>query len=359
MADKDLRLWMASRSVFPQTATETTHALDANTDAYAALMNLENGHGNVTKIHINVQSITGTSPSYRVALESQADGQTADGTVLGVGNSAKKDGLLVADANALTLDTAYPPTSDSQPVAVTVRYESGTVDASNFALLNAGITLHSAPNYPFFTLITAGTPAVGSGAPFVSLEYADGYIQPAGQWAAAGTTVPSTTVSWASSSNPLYHGNAWVPDFNAEIDAIETCLTLSGTADCNLKIFEDGVLKRTVAIDANRNWRTTTSGWAIYPFTKLEITATKTYWFLIEPTTANNVTIIYPNLISLNAIKSLAGLLYGMTATSGLSPTYYNSGTFRVYPIWPRVYTADFGAGGSVLFNPGLTGNIG
>lgn len=154
------------------TPTFTNFAVDAATDGIGAALQAIDANP-ITHIGFRVGARVGTPPTYIVGLESQL-GTTgfADGTYLGGGTPASATFTPPADTTWdgtwqwVALANAYTPTR-GETIAPTIRYSSGTIDASNHTTftnevsnLNEGV----AHSFPVSLRLTAGTWTMRSGA---------------------------------------------------------------------------------------------------------------------------------------------------------------------------------------------------
>jgi hypothetical protein len=144
--------------------TFNNHTVDANNDGIAMVFQARGAEA-ITHLGFRVGARTGTPPTYIIGLESvSATTGAPDGTILGGGSPASKTFTPPADATWdgtlqwLQLDNAYTP-SRGQVLAITVRYSSGTIDASNFISMTSHVAGmgHSFMCFPNGQRLTAGT----------------------------------------------------------------------------------------------------------------------------------------------------------------------------------------------------------
>lgn len=157
----------------------TGHSLDANNDAVGYAIQARDTDP-ITAVRFRYGSRTGTPPSYVATLESlDASTGMPDGVDVGGGSPTAK--IFTPPANATwdaTLQTVtwtnpYTPTSRGQILVPTIRYSSGTVDASNFSSFNSHVTTTTqsgvTAQFPRAFRLTAGTWANQGSLPLVSL----------------------------------------------------------------------------------------------------------------------------------------------------------------------------------------------
>lgn len=148
-------------------------SLDATNDGLAHTFQ-PNSTDPITHLGFRYGVRTGTPPTYIIGLESADASGLPNGTYLGGGTPASStftppadsswDGLWKWEA----IDNAYTP-SRGQVLALTIRYSSGTVDASNFSSYSRtvqGIRAVFGNLFPCNLTLIAGTWAKQSGQLF-------------------------------------------------------------------------------------------------------------------------------------------------------------------------------------------------
>lgn len=135
----------------------------------------------ITHLGYRYGARTGTPPTYIIGLESVDGSGHPDGTVLGGGSpasvtftppaSAAIDGTWVWQA----LANSYTPTR-GQFLAATIRYSSGTVDASNFSSFSRTLTgsVASLRGLPYASTLSGGTWTKQSAPPLFGYRTASG-----------------------------------------------------------------------------------------------------------------------------------------------------------------------------------------
>lgn len=143
----------------------TNHSLDATTDGVAFVFQARDTNP-ITHIGFRYGARTGTPPTYVATLEGVSTTTGApDGSDLGGGSATAKTFTPPADATWdgtwqwIALTNSYTPTL-GQVLCFTIRYSSGTVDASNFSsitrtLNDLGPTVNL--RFPYTSVLTAGT----------------------------------------------------------------------------------------------------------------------------------------------------------------------------------------------------------
>lgn len=138
----------------------STHALDATTDAFGCVMQVQEA-ATITQACFLVGFSTGTKPTYIVSLQSLDANGFNSGTVLGGGSPASatftpgSDGAFqcVTLANSIAL-------TRGQHVAINVAYSSGTINASNYEEFGIGMVSNGSTvknGFPYCYTNTAGS----------------------------------------------------------------------------------------------------------------------------------------------------------------------------------------------------------
>lgn len=317
MATVDLGGFFRSQTNMAVVGAPATSTLDTNTD-FEGCIAVATRAIVVRKVGLWVQTLTGTSPTYRIGLESQADGGSSgvpSGTYLASGNG-KHDQQLAAGYNEITLD-ADVTLAAGDAFAVTVRYQSGTIDASNFALVNNGIVSDSHTNNPG-VFVNTGAFTYRQGLCCKTLIDTGGGILE--DFGAASET---TNQTWNSGSTPLLRGTALTIPTGIDLEVVGIKATIRPGAATNFRFVlwrgTDGASTATtatvdtdVAMDQAITW----------PF-QLGITPTwmlagETWRFLVEPTNVNSFS-TFLRLDFTSAAQRIAavGDLFYTTGNSG------------------------------------------
>jgi hypothetical protein len=165
---------IANPSALVGSTSFTTQALNAtNNGAWAVY--LAPKAGTITKIGVNFTAKTGTAPTYRFGVEGVTPTRQPDSTYKASGNAFVDAANPATGWAWRTLGTSVTVAAGDE-LAATVRYQSGTVDASNFSTIavRMGTGTFLAP---FAGTLTAGTNAtVAGGLPCIALQYDDGTV---------------------------------------------------------------------------------------------------------------------------------------------------------------------------------------
>lgn len=119
----------------------------------------------ITKIRFRYGARTGTPPSYVVTIEGVDASGNPDGTDKGGGSPTAKIFTPPADTTwdglyqEITLTNSYTPASVSELLAITIRYSSGTVDASNCSSITRGVSeaTPGSVGFPFAVTLSGGS----------------------------------------------------------------------------------------------------------------------------------------------------------------------------------------------------------
>jgi hypothetical protein len=193
----------------------------------------------VNKVHIYINSITGTSPTYRVGLQGDSSGEPS-GTWLGATNQAYQDMTPSASGwITLTLNETASLTSGTV-YHIVVQYQSGTINGSNyssFRILYPKILYQhsneSTNNISFSDsnlarLFNSGSiwsvsPTYG---PFFIIEYTDTNL--------SGCAMTFTGIA-INNSNTIYGEQITIDTANQDVETIGFYVKKSGTPDDDLE----------------------------------------------------------------------------------------------------------------------------
>lgn len=169
-----------SSAFWPSNSTPSfqNHPVDANNDGVGLLLQAETADA-ITHIGFRVGSRTGSPPTYSVTLEGIDGSGNPNGTDLG-GGSPTLATFTPPASNAwdgtwqwVALTNAYTPTR-GQFIAATLRYSTGTIDASN--LISVGSHVINAPassfGFPTALRLTGGTWAKQGQFPLMAVRTA-------------------------------------------------------------------------------------------------------------------------------------------------------------------------------------------
>jgi hypothetical protein len=101
----------------------------------------------ITHGFIRLNSITGTTPTYRLSLQGVDGSGNPDGTIKGGGSPVSKTfspsslGWAASSGHWVQFDNSYTPANRGEMLALVMDYSSGTVDASNFASMTNGFSV--------------------------------------------------------------------------------------------------------------------------------------------------------------------------------------------------------------------------
>lgn len=198
MADALQTRILATTPLVPDgTALAATNvSCDANNDGVGWVFSSPTTDA-ITHVGFRYGARTGTPPTYIIGLESPVvTTGLPDGTVLGGGSPASATFTPPADTSWdglwqwVALANSYTPTRD-QKLALTIRYSSGTVDASNFSSFTRTVS-GAASNFPYALTLTAGTWAIFAFGSCFGIRTASGRFGPL--WQSNYVTRSASTV---------------------------------------------------------------------------------------------------------------------------------------------------------------------
>ncbi|HMQ15396.1 MAG TPA: hypothetical protein PKC49_05420 [Phycisphaerae bacterium] len=238
-------------TLLPSVSTLVTLALTSGDHAIAALLRAP-ASGSLEALGVLVTSVVGTSPTYRLAVEGVAATRSPDGAVKG-GGAAKADrDDLGAGHQWLALDA--PLAVDAgELLALTMRYQSGTVSAFNHLVCGVRPTgLLSAPQLPCSATNTGGGWTAGAGFPLLAARYADGRVL-RGLGALAGAPVQHTL---SSATDPLRMGAAFTPPLRCRLLGAGVVVSATTqTFDLEAWVGSASVAARVVSVDPALAWQ--------------------------------------------------------------------------------------------------------
>lgn len=109
----------------------------------------------ITRVGIEVISITGTSPTYEVSLQSVDGSGNPSGTILGGGTAKNTGTFSSAGWKELALDSAVI-LARGQVIALAIKYSSGTINSTNFVSFCVAASNTSQPGFPFYSTLASG-----------------------------------------------------------------------------------------------------------------------------------------------------------------------------------------------------------
>lgn len=185
-----------------QLITIYSFSLDASTDELQYLFQAPAAL-TITALGVCYASRVGTPPTYKISLQGiSATDNLADGTIKGGASPASATFTPPADStwNTIfkwfTLDNAYT-TTRGEWLALVVKYDSGTVNGSNYSTFYSRTTGWTVKTFPRCVEVNAGTPAGQTVKPVFGYKTASasyGYpmqnsiVGPGGNYIDSGTT---------------------------------------------------------------------------------------------------------------------------------------------------------------------------
>lgn len=349
-------------SACPDSVTLVTFALDlthATTgDGIATIFSPMPGK-TIEKIFALVTAITGTSPTYRMTIETVTAPRTPSATPATA--SAYVDVTPVGAGwvgGALGANHVVGSTSDM--LAVTVRYQSGTCDGSNFATFARCYPAAVNKNAPYQLTMTAGTwGGVDDEVSLLVVTYTDGTVQPL--MLHGSSTAPVVNNAWNSGSSPIYRGNSFTPGVARQINGVDIAFRVSNDGhDGRVRVLDAAgtVISQSATMEGDKLFGVNTSQQHVRielePFTH---PAGTKYYYVWEPLTATSNGLFHHVVCESEAAqRAIGGLLKGATGTAVPAWTDYDNGTdgYRVYSIHPVASQIDGGSGGGgPLIGPG------
>ena len=327
----------------------TTQALDASTDGAGAIFYVPKT-GTIDRIGVLQTAKAGTAPTYRYGVEGVTTTRAPDGTYLNAGN-AYVDAADPATAFAWRTLGATASVTAGDLVAATVRYQTGTVDASNFSTLAVRVGSGITQFHPFGLTLTAGTwAATTNGQPCIALRYDDGDV--------IFGTVPASSLAntaWNSGSSPIYLGTKWTPAVTCRLVGCWVCIRVPDNNTHNIRLYAGTASSPEFTVDFDSDTgiaNNTTANASYIPVPPTTLTAGAVYRLVLEPTTANNnTTFAHAVFADADAQAAYGGELKGTSGVAGSPPTWtdYDNGTdgYRVYPVFPVIDDVTASGGGS------------
>ncbi len=330
--------------------------LDAAADAVGAIYKAPRA-GTIDRIGVWTVSVVGTSPTYRLALETVADGPQPSNTVRT--NTAVQPAQLLTTLSAgwtwHTLTNALDNVTAGMEIAATVRYSSGTVDGSNHALVANNVITNATRNHPFPVVNTTGAWATFARAPIIALRYSDDFI--------VRGVCPINflgTSNFAQNSTPDERGIFFTPPFTMSCIGAAAAIFPTGTAaDFDIVLYDSAsTALRTVSFDVNRVSAATSWGQFRVGWSPVTLTQGANYRITLRPSTNNNVRLATYRYASQAELLTFQDA-YLTERTDAGSWTTFNNATdgFRsgcICPILEDITTG--GVSGGLLVHPGMVG---
>lgn len=333
----------------PYDGTVGTHPLDANNDGIGAVL-IAPKAGTIDRIGFPVSAVTGTSPTYRLGVQS-ASGRAPSGTYLGATNAAYVDNAPSgAGYTWLTLGETVT-VSQGDILVATALYQSGTVDGSNFATAIRGLSVESfVVSAPYAITLTAGTWSVTARPPSISLKYDDDTVFP---FTAAVSGAGNNAINRLS--NPLYRGTLWTPAVDQRIVGVQILGSFDDADDFDVHLFEGtgSSPNQTVSVDSSVVHNATGAASAIFvPLEPETLTASTAYRVVIEPKTANFLNNFgHAVFADADSRSAFCGDLMGTTAATAGTWTDYTDRVYSIVPVIDQVDVAASSGGGSFVIS--------
>lgn len=336
-------------------STGNSFNINASTNGIASIFIAERAVS-IDRVIFNVASVLGTTPTFRWALEGVTSRNTPDGTIKGSGtvkydSAPSGSGLVTASFGA-----AYTP-SIGEILALTCRYQSGTIDGSNRMNIYYGTTAYGTIGGPYGALLTAGSwGGAGSGVPCMAPLYSDGVV---GRRFVPFSSITNNTPT--SSSNPKYYGSYWVPALSMTLSGVLVGARMAAGSSFTVSLFEGTNTTAVASLTVNPDLASsTTGGGPLFVPLAYTLTAGTVYRFVVSMTTATAFTVFASASFTTQAAHdAFWGPLYGCTGSSGsLTWTDYVSGSdWRAYPVIPCVDSIT-ASGGGLLTQRAWTGGV-
>lgn len=184
-------------------ASISSHSADANNDGVAWVFQA-NTADPITHLGFRYGARTGTPPTYSMRLEGVGTDGLPDNADIGGGSATAKTFTPPADTTWngtwrwIELTNPFTPTR-GQMLASTIRYSSGTIDASNFSSFSYTWTgIRPSSGFPYPLLLTAGTWAKNAGASLF------GYRTANGRYGIIGISEYTTNISTAGNRQAMH-----------------------------------------------------------------------------------------------------------------------------------------------------------
>ncbi len=352
-----------------QTTSPTGSPLDDTTDAVALLMLVPrptNTGNPITDIGVLIPSIAGTSPTYRIAIESINNGPIPSGTILtnSLGNPIQIDHQFVATGwqwLSFPANNRLDNLAAGSEICVTVRYLSGTINASNSVNISHRIGTLIGRGHPTTIQNLTGTWVVSTPVqtPIISVRYQDGWI--------AKGTLPISDIgfdTFAQNTTPDERGLLWTPFADMRLVGCKLLYRPNGGTNvvANVNLYDSAdTLLASRNLDTDHMLPDTGSLQNHIGFGQINVTGGQQYRITVEPTTTgtNNVRIFTYRFASQAELRAVSDM-YLTERTNFGSWTNYNNATngWRTPCITPVVddITLTGGAGGGLLVHPGTSG---
>lgn len=347
--------------VYPLTSSGfTTQAIDASTDGAGAIFYAPKT-GTITKIGVLQTAKTGTGPTYRYGVEGVTTTRAPDGTYKNAGN-AYVDAADPATAFAWRTLGASVSVTAGDLIAATVRYQSGTIDGSNFITVAVRTTQSITQAHPYALTLTAGAWATSLGCPCIALQYDDGTV-------IFGVTAASSLTNnspWTSASSPVYRGTKWTPGVTCQLVGCWIGARVPDTFDFNILLYVGTASSPAVTVPVVPDLGVGTNAGAnpfYIPIPPTTLSSGTVYRLVIEPiAVVSPTTFVNVNFPDADALAAYWGDLKGTTGVAGSPPTWtdYDNGTdgYRAYPVIPVIDDVTASAGGGLLTHPGMSGGM-
>jgi hypothetical protein len=189
MADYKKLLYGEMLPIGESTFSYTSFTLDQTTDAIEMLFQADEAI-TITKLGYRVNTITGTSPVFKISLQGISGAGLPDGTIKGGGSPASATFTPAAAPNWtwVTLDNAYTCTR-GEFLAVVIQQNSGTIDASNNANFSHSYSSFGTWSFPHSIQNNNGTRTMQNNEPVL------GYASSTVAYGRPSASITSTAIN--------------------------------------------------------------------------------------------------------------------------------------------------------------------
>lgn len=333
-----------------------TVTLDGSGDAIMSIFIASAGSGSLTidQIGVPVETVSASAPpTYIVGIEGVSDGRVPNGTYEGGGSPAS--GTYAGASwstgwNVIDLDNPITLTEGTE-YAVTIRYSTGTIGASN----NIAIPTRRRTDWDY----------TGPGVPYAQASADGGTTWTVESDRRTASLAPIDTNgnvpfgfcpyteltenSWDMNDTPLHRGNYFTPPCDMRMVGYQLSMYTAVDWECRLYAPSGIVSAATVAVDADQGWGSAGTDNAIVPCAPTTLTGGTKYRVVVTPTTASNITVFSEvGFGSAAARRAVSGEGIASTTASG-TPTSEGNWTdddTELYAISPVIDQIDDGAGG-------------
>lgn len=274
----------------------------------------------INRVAVMMESLTGTSPTYRVSIQGVGAGGAPDGVIKGATNNAKSDtATFTTGINLITLDETWTPTP-GELFAVVVEHQSGTINGSNFRRFRVGYEPMMTYGHPY-GIFGDGTDTIVPSLPTMAAVTTTGLFTPQ---SACMTSV--NTNSWNNSGSPLYRGGTFLPTQSIELAGFDFLIAVDAGAHFRtMVLFENETTPEltqdwVAGVDVVADTVVRRVQWRFDPISVFTRTNVR---FIVQPTTSTAIT-AFPWLVTTSVFAATA--LRGAGAVTGIT-----AGTLGTY----------------------------